>query len=695
MEAHARTPRDLFEGNQHYAIPTFQRPYVWDEEAQWAPLWDDICRVARVLLANPSTATEATHFLGALVFQSRASVSGDVTRHDVIDGQQRATTLQLLLDAIEQVMRERGHTEEAEALGELILNASRFAKRPERFKVWPSRTDREAFQQAMDPRPGSTLVHRIISAHDFFRIAATDWLEGKDATLPENEGPTEADRARALAETIQDRLSVVAIDLAHHEDPQVIFETLNNRGAPLLKADLVKNWVFLRVEKVGGDVEAWAEDLWAEFDDPWWRVEVAQGRLVRARVDTFLQYWLTMRLCDEVPIDRTFRYFVDHATPRMGDLSTSEAFVRELLHDAETFRDQVGLAKGSAEGDFFTRVIENMGLGATTPVFLWLCSRNHHVPDAEREVGLRSLESWAVRRSLLRLTTKDVNRTMVALLKELARSQPHAAGGATRDFLARQTTESRYWPSDDRVKEELPLTRLYSYVAQPRIRLVLEAIENRLRSKYSEVVALPAGLELEHVMPQAWRNNWPTIAEAERSRRDHIINTIGNLTLLSGSLNRHLSDRPWTDREAAGLTAGGDEGQGKRTLIDRHSVLMLNKGLVADHVDAWAEEDIEARSRLFADLICEIWVAPSERSLGDDFFAQEGADRHAWTSEDLADYAGRCGDYMLMVLDRLSIRPNLLWAVSDYTEIGLSPAQVSGALGGEIVKTCGSACHAA
>lgn len=146
MKADALNPRKLFGTTVHYEIPAFQRPYVWCEEDQWAPLRQDVKRVAeKVVRADGDEAALAAaggHFLGAVVLKSKPPVAGDVTRHSVIDGQQRTTTLQVLLDAVQQEVAERGHDLEAEALAELILNsANRSAGKPERFKLWPSRSD--------------------------------------------------------------------------------------------------------------------------------------------------------------------------------------------------------------------------------------------------------------------------------------------------------------------------------------------------------------------------------------------------------------------------------------------------------------------------------------------------------------------------------------------------------------------------
>ena len=261
MEANVRTPRDLFDTKVCYQIPVFQRPYVWTEEDQWQPLWDDISRIAEELLVSQGgkTANPAPrHFLGAVVVKQLPSVAGDPSRSSVIDGQQRLTTLQLLLDAAQLVMEKSGHADIAESLHELVLNDSnRFKGTPKRFKLWPSRADRVAFEHVMDssePVPAEVLETRIALAHRFFRESITTWADSSGDPIAARS------RLTALSEVLQQGLQIVAIDLSGTDDDQLIFETLNDRGTPLLAADLIKNYVFQRIEDLGADVEAWSDN---------------------------------------------------------------------------------------------------------------------------------------------------------------------------------------------------------------------------------------------------------------------------------------------------------------------------------------------------------------------------------------------------------------------------------------------------
>jgi hypothetical protein len=615
VKADALSPRQLFDGKMHYEIPPFQRPYVWNEEDQWAPLWADVIRVAESdVTADGGEPVVQHHFLGAVVYEAKPPVVGDVTRHMVIDGQQRTTTLQLMIDAVQSVIADRGHSLLAEDLEELILNRSTaFKGKPERFKLWPSKHDRAAFAQAMDPASQWTGEHRILSAHKFFSNEASTWLTGA-ADTDGNEPPgTEEQRATALSATLRDRLYLVAINLTGHDDSQLIFETLNDRGTPLLKADLIKNWVFQQGEKAKADVEAWSETHWVDFDDDWWRAEITQGRQQRSRIDIFVQYWLTMRLSDEVKTEQVFRVFTQYAGPHMADADDAERLLSEFRKDADTYRALTNLPEDSAQGSFYSRVIETMELAATSPLLLWLISDNHDVPEEQIEIALTALESWVLRRTLLRRTMKDVNRMMVSILRMLDRSDVETVGERVRDFLTVQTADARLWPSDEAMKAELPHLRLYGYIRQSRLRVVLEAIERKLRTDFHEDIALPAKLEIEHVMPQSWHTHWnpePRLKPEQATDRDRRIQTLGNLTLVAKSLNGALSNRPWTDVEAAALTTGGEPGLGKRALLDKYSLLVLSKNLTNDHQEAWTDDNIEARAAEMTSHLCDVWPGP-------------------------------------------------------------------------------------
>jgi hypothetical protein len=617
MDAAALTPRALFDGNICYEVPPFQRPYVWNLEDQWQPLWDDIERVTNALIAAREAGDPGeslSHFLGAVVLKQAHSPAGDVARRSVVDGQQRLTTLQLLMDAAQLVLGEHGDEGDAESIQELVFNsAKRFHGTPSRFKLWPSRTDRHAFEYVMDddltvtPQAAASRIH---NAHAFFASAVQDWADV--------DGDPEKARQRlsVLADVLQQRLRIVTINLSASDDDQLIFETLNGRGTPLLAADHIKNYLFQQCEQLGADVDTWSEVYWQDFDDEWWRDQVAQGRLYRSRIDLFLQYWLTMKMRDEIPTEELFARFRAFAAPELQSSAAAAAFLRSLRHDADTYRDLVTKEGSSPAAGFYARVVEDLESGSFIPLLLWVASDAHTIPEPQVQKALDAVESVAIRRTLLRMTTKDFNGLVVSTLKALDGTPDDQAGDTIVDFLARQAADSRSWPTDDALREQLPDIRLYGNVKQSRLRMILSALELRYRTSRNEDVPLPAKLEIEHVMPRGWKTHWADDIKGDPERaahRDLVVDTLGNLTLVTKKLNGTLSNRPWRDADAAAIASTVPAaGQGKRSLLNRYSLLVLNKDIVEFHEGSWTEEDIRERSRQLVETVISVWPRPAE-----------------------------------------------------------------------------------
>ncbi len=611
MDSHALTPGELFEGIVTYEIPPFQRPYVWTEEDQWQPFWDDIERLAS---SDEDEAGQTTskrpprHFLGAVVLKQVNVPAGDPTRRKVIDGQQRLTTLQLLLHAAHQVLSALGASESAESLGDLTRNSqTRFSKSNKKYKLLPSRIDRAEFAAVMDRAELSadTPQGRLAKAHFFFVRQMQAWAQDGDASQD-----VVIERLGRLFKVLHSGLQVVAINLDDSDDDQLIFETINDRGTPLLAADLVKNHVFQCCEDIGAPVDEWADLYWGDFDTDWWRKEVAQGRLYRSRIDIFLQYWLTMIRSEEVPTEQVFRQFRDYSTARLSDLDSASSFLNDLRTDADRYRELTDLDDGTAVGSFVRRVVEALELGSFTPLVLWMLRRTTSA-DA-MSAAFSALESWAVRRTLLRRTMKDVNKLVVALLKELERNPSNDVGRTVSAFLASQTADARSWPSDDDVLRELPTARLYASIKQQRLRTVLGAVELHRRAELGNDGPLASGLQLEHVMPQGWRSHWNAgLTEDEARSRDALLDTLGNLTLVTAKLNRELSHRPWTDEDTTARQIGGiHPGRGKQWLLNHYSHLTITSQGVTDK-DRWTEDCIRERSLDLTRSIVAVWPRPS------------------------------------------------------------------------------------
>ena len=584
MDVNVLDLQELFVQPVRYEIPTFQRPYVWNHDGQWGPLWEDVQNTAEQFL-EPTTPAKA-HFLGAVVLQQQATMTGMLNNRLVVDGQQRLTTLQLLLDAVQEVFTQRGDDGPAKRLELLVLNNEAFrGDNPDHaFKVWPTMLDQEAFRHAMHNDLPSEKYNEspIVRAHEFFKLQSRQWLDAYE----------NGNRSEALEKAVRNHLQLVVIDLLQSDDPHIIFETLNARGTPLLQSELVKNMVLSEASKAGLVSEA--EDsrrLWT-YDDKWWRKEIPQGRLLRPRVDVFLNYWLVMRKRDEVVASDVFsvfrRYYEDRKRP-----IPIEDIVEDIHGVGKAYQ---ALEENAVPGmDTFLYRWDVMQMRVLTPILLWLLSSE--VAPQQMKKSVLALESHLVRRMVCRMTTQGYNRLFISLLDHLNEKGGEHAGDTIVEYLAGQKSNVGLWPTDVQIEDAFASQPLYRLLTRGRLRIVLEGIEQELRTDKAETQAVPRNLTIEHIMPQNWRENWCLPIDVEdrnvaEERRDHLLHSMGNLTLVNTRLNSALSDAPWNE---------------KRKTLNGHTTLFLNKSMIDEAPDVWDESAIAERAQCLAQEATKVW----------------------------------------------------------------------------------------
>ncbi len=611
METQVRTPQMVFMQPQRLVVPLFQRPYVWNEENQWEPLWDDVVRVADRVLSRP-TDKHHPHFLGAVVLQQVQKQTGQMQERTIIDGQQRLTTLQLLMDALHAELQAVNAQQAAMRIEPLVANAEPFcAKQTDRFKVWPTNRDRPAFNAVMAAKPPvdyDAVGHRgekMVEAHRFFSMQAREWLAGA--------GPEAVtSRAVAIETVVRELLQLVVIDLTVDENAQEIFETLNARGAQLTAADLIKNFIFQRLLETGTDVEDAYQKHWREFETGFWETEVNVGRLKYPRSSIFLNHWLIARTGEEVVarevFDR-FKRFADHdaamTMPKLVEqVYRASGVYRRFIASAATLTgaiDRLGLF-GYRTGVLESEVIKPLVLCLLDP-------EQPAVPDAQLVKALDVIESWMVRRMLVRATTKGYNQVVAELVALVRKADRAKAGDVIESFLAGQTGSSRYWPDDNELREELAGLLAYRRLGRGRLRMVLEAIEDYRRGwkdgkqGLGEERVARGSLAIEHVMPRKWHTHWPLNGH-EEAERDRSIHTFGNLTLLTRKLNSKQSNGPWLGKD------------GKREGLEQHDVLFLNRELLKVAKDEWTDDAIATRTKELTQAIIQIWPVPPGHKSG-------------------------------------------------------------------------------
>lgn len=589
-------------------IPTFQRDYEWTREGQWELLFEDLDSVAGRLGAARVEAeatgssqaraerSVAPHFLGAVVCDQLPSPTGGLTLSAVIDGQQRLTTLQLLVRGVLDVLQETG-SGRARQVKRLLENPEDVIDHPhERYKLWPRRKDRDVWPVAMsDEVPAyGTEDHLYLQARRFFADSVRN-------SLVDDQG---RDRIDDFVDALLDLFKLVVIDLDDNDDAQVIFEVLNGRQTPLSASDLVKNLLFLRGELADEqELEELYDAYWAEFDEPWWKKQIGVGHAARARRDVLLSVWLTAVSGTEANVGRLYGEVRQYLAG--GDHKTKDILI-ELSEYRQAYKAIYGaLDSGSPRLAQSYRNLVILKLQTAVPLLAWLRTLpagRLSLADHERAAG--AVESWVLRRMILGANTRGYNAAFLGVLKsaQAAALTPEANIADAVVAALAVSPNSLAWPSDDEITSAFTQDRFYGRFTQERIRLILGAIDAQMRvnnPKTEPAVFDYAQLQIEHLMPQRWELHWPLPAgvsedpaqrELATSERSAAVDRIGNLTLVTSAFNQGVSNLGWDQ---------------KRPELAAQSALQLNLPIAT--TEHWDEETITARGEALADIVCRIW----------------------------------------------------------------------------------------
>jgi hypothetical protein len=573
MQADKRTLSEILSPDIRFVAPLFQRPYVWNQTENWEPLWNSLIEVAdRRLQGKPPR----PYFLGAIVLDKLYGATGSVPSREIIDGQQRMTTLQILMEVAKREFVAVGLDHPARLLERVTRNELE-NESDLQFKVWPTNIDRDAFRSVMTD---SAATGRFGEAAAYFRGVVRAWL----GEVPD----TAKEKAAAFVSTVRQDLVFVAIDLDNDDDGQLIFETLNSLGTPLLPSDLVKNLLFREAVAEGLDTDKVYRDYWQEFerDGDYWRAKTSVGRRERHRLDLFLQYYLTYKLGGEAVQAHQFRDYREAF--RDGLFGTTLEAIADFARHANFFREFEQAKSGSAGS--LRHVLDILDASVPNPLVLGIYANVES--HAERAAMLATIESYLMRRFLCGLTAKNLNRVtadLIVTLREL--------GWTNATLQARLLTyegNSTQWPDDGFVIWRQTASAAYGDIRGTGIAYVLSRVEASLRTGKSEAGwNTRSPLTLEHLMPQKWDEHWPLPEgsdETDRMARNALINRIGNLTILTKRLNSSISNGSWAS---------------KRRHLNEHTVLLMNSALAG--LEVWDETAILARCEDLGNRFCKLW----------------------------------------------------------------------------------------
>ena len=512
----------------------------------------------------------ATHFFGSFVLAPFNISARSAATFLVVDGQQRLTTVFLLLAALRDMAAASDPGEHAHYQGVLVNGRAR--RDEDRPRLVPTQSDRAAFQAIIDGRPQDAGNSKIGEAYRFFvaQLAKED----------EDGDPLDAERIQRV---VLDRLAVVEITADRDDNPHRIFESLNARGEPLTQADLLRNYVFMLLPTRG---EKLYHDVWLPMQEvlgPDHMVGLARVDLQRRGIDA--------------NIGDVYRLQQDRLSKFGNNEAALEGEVRDLALRAQYYRCFI---EPTVEPDPALRAslerLQQWGAQTTYPLLMHLYGLRGEGKATTEQLrrALLFIESFLVRRQLVGVPAKQLNRLFANAVQQLSRDLP--VDEALRELLSR---ERRYWPTDEQIRQAVRTRNFYFSGRGPQRMLILERLEQSFAHK--EPVDLKAARPtIEHIMPQTlteeWRQHLTDNGDDPSTVHAELLHTLGNLTL--SSYNTELSNKVFERKQQ----------------MYSSSHFALNASLVES--PNWACKEILARADDLARRIIAVWPGPLSSGAG-------------------------------------------------------------------------------
>lgn len=558
-------------GDVHYVLPHFQREYAWEKE-NWQTLLNDVIGLYDAYTPDK----EPEHFMGALVVINDGTRNGVVPAFKLVDGQQRLTTISLMLSALGQIT-ENSHPPLYKRVRKLLVNSDESDLLF--FKLIPTTKygDRDAYLALLRGENfPEGIDSKIPDAYRFFYKELGNRIKA-----------TTIDPERLFL-VLANSLQVVFIDLDQGERPYEIFESLNAKGKPLSQADLVRNYIAMKMpEKRQGDL----------FNKYWSKIETllqekrTVGRSGLGELTAFLRHYLTMRngvLCNERHVYERFRDRIE--SEKMSD-ADFEKEIATLKSFAEYY-DYLLRPEHEANLDIrnMLKRLNIMEVSTAYPFLMMVYEAYNEKRVTQKEFLeiLSIVENYIVRRYLIGEPTNYTNKMFPTLWREISST-------TVVDTLKKIIITKNY-PSNSTIRRDLLTEQLYDRRSQTRgkIVLILESVNRHLSIKNHSggYTILDDTATIEHIMPQTLSPEWKEHLGKnwEQVYKDYL-DTLGNLTLVTQEWNSGLSNSAYSNKKAR---------------LSSHA-LKINSEYFSKEILSWNDKSIQERTSFLTDRILEIW----------------------------------------------------------------------------------------
>ena len=546
------------------------------------------------------------------------------------------TTFQLFITAFREVCRKYLDDESLiSELNKFLFNEKSFGDRDfetQKFKLEPTKFNKEIFKSIVDntyeeveklhilpvleeygvgPKSYRNVAkgrNQILGAYIFFYDQLNKYIE-------ESENDLENIITNLLL-VIKRDFQFVEIGLTQNDDPQMIFETMNGRGASLTETDLIRNFIFMRANSHEESLDRIYDLYWDEFDDPnaqyRWHDKTSRGRYSESRLQFFVIDYLTLKLQTEIRYDQVFYHYKLFILNK-ASFSKIEDELKELNRYSQIFKKLTN-PEGDTPLENFANRLSDMDISTIYPLLLYI-EGDDEISHKNKVELYGILDSYLTRRFLCGLTTKNYNNVFLEYLKFLTTNKD---SDSFKNYLLSKTADTNLWPSNNMLLEKLlerPIYREEKNRTKTISNILLEVEKFNRGKKQEKITFSNTGLTIEHVLPQTWFEHWPldgqtvteddfnisvhaVMTEEDKEGKYHriegrnkMLHTIGNLTILTSSLNPSVSNSAFLIKQKE---------------IGSQSTLISNQYFLSQ--SDWNEKNIKERSKILYNSISKIWA---------------------------------------------------------------------------------------
>lgn len=604
MEAHGQPLRFLCD-EQILEIPFFQRAYVWNDD-NWKDLLEDLLK------------TSGSHFLGSIILKRAKSITGTADKAIIIDGQQRLTTLSILIKALyDSIYNKRAKL--INDATEALFYTLKSSDSDYLLTINHSHNDRKQFEEVMGSVVDGEIKSPILSKLNEIKEDDPRLLIKRCYNFFYTQLMSISNEERInLWDNLFDKNNkiLVVIDLDDNDQEQKIFDTINSSGVRLTSTDIIKNALYQKLIELTKDSDKIAEyykRTWAETfekDDSvvaYWNKEKSMGRLWRQNSELLLQTVAIIKGIFDVDKKHTIQQLADLYKTEIEDYTEQQLydFIEEITKYANIYKEHIPDFNGKENFEYnnteieaveqrVLHILDKNDISTFNPYIIYIFN-TYEGQDKVIIEKLREIEKYVMTYLITKKPTKNFNKDCTTFIND-------KTGNEIKNRLKDFTNAELKAGIVSKVSNKLGAEILFWI-----------ELKRRLAPKY-DTKTLQFNYQLEHIMPQKWETNWSNVDYVDeqgnilqknddnKSRRYEKVYSLGNMTLLNGRLNASISNNNFQKKM---------EGDGKKKGVIKYSSLSVTKDDLVESIynkgKQWNEQVIHERENYLGNEVVELW----------------------------------------------------------------------------------------